>query len=199
MKIILDTEASFQGLEKSVTTLAGQGFKTILVFHAEGGIDKIPGFKGQCDTLLAKASGQGIRVFGGIFPAIIDNGRLVTRGSIIAGIRARTHVVTLDRLGRPDLMDHIDDQLAPVAPLLKAGRFKTLFVIGDGFGESNLSLIQGLNHITRQFPMNVIGGLAGRNGVKASLYNIFTPEKVIQNGAVLAFADLETGIGVNHG
>jgi hypothetical protein len=45
----------------------------------------------------------------------------------------------------------------------------------------------------------VVGGLAGRNSLKASHYNIFTPKKAIQNGAVLAFTDLESNIGVQHG
>ncbi|MCG8636933.1 MAG: FIST C-terminal domain-containing protein [Desulfobacterales bacterium] len=199
MKIILDHKSNFKDLEKNITSLAADGFKTIMVFHAEGGLDKIPEFKTHCDALLKKTSQRRIQIFGGIFPGIMSDGKLMDRGSILAGIRSRVHIVTLDRLGEPDLAGAIAKKLPPFDPDHPENNFKTLFVIGDGFGESNHTLIRGLNRFVETYPLKVIGGLAGRNTLKASHFNIFTPGKVIQNGAVLAFTDLESGIGVNHG
>jgi len=197
MKIIVDSGTGFTGLEKNVTNLVDKGFKTIMLFHAEGGIDKDPAFKKKCDAMLGKASEKGVQIFGGIFPGIMDNGKLMDRGSIITGLHCRTHVITLEGLDRPDLGHVIEKQLPH--PDRAGYRLKTLFVFGDGFGESNLNLISGLNQLIKNYPLKVIGGLAGRNSLKASHYNIFTPQKVIQNGAVLAFTDLESGIGVKHG
>jgi hypothetical protein len=199
MKIILDPNTDFKNLENNITILAAKGYKSIMVFHAEGGLDKIPGFKGQCDALLEKTAQKGIQIFGGIFPGIMSDGRLMDKGSIITGIRSRVHIVTLDRLGDPDLAGTIEKRLPPFDPDHPEKNFKALFVIGDGFGESNHTLIEGLNRFVRTYPLKVIGGLAGRNTLKASHFNIFTPGKVIQNGAVLAFTDLESSIGVNHG
>ena len=197
MEIIVDSGTGFTGLEKNVKKLMDKGLKTIMLFHAEGGIDKDPAFKKKCDALLQNASKNGVQIFGGIFPGIIDNGKLMDRGSLLAGLHCRTHVITLEELGRPDLGKAIQKQLPPPG---KAGnRLKTLFIFGDGFGESNLNLLTGLNHLIKEHPFKVIGGLTGRNSLKASHYNIFTPKKAIQNGAVLAITDLESGIGVKHG
>ncbi|WDP89960.1 MAG: FIST C-terminal domain-containing protein [Desulfobacter sp.] len=199
MEIIVDQGTDFEGLEANAGIMARKGFKTIMLFHAEGGIDKDPAYKKKCDTLLEKLSKQGIQIFGGIFPGIVDDGRLMERGSIMAGLGCHTHVVTLDSLGRQGLETEIEKQLqlqtAPGRPF----PFKTVFVFGDGFGESNLNLINALNRLIKKHSFKVVGGLAGRNTLKASHYNLFTPDKAIQNGAVLAFTDLESGIGVKHG
>ena len=199
MEIILDEGTGFTGLEQNVATLVDKGFKTIMLFHAEGGIDKDPAYKSKCDALLEKASEKGVQIFGGIFPGIMTDGKLMGKGSIIAGMHCRTHVVTLEQLGTDNLGALLEKKIPPLRNDDDSLSFKTLFVFGDGFGESNLNLINGLNHILKNYPLKVLGGLTGRNSLKASHYNIFTPTKAIQNGAVLAFTDLESGIGVNHG
>jgi len=199
MEIIVDSETGFSGLEKNVTRLVDKGFKTIMLFHAEGGIDKDPAFKTKCDALLKQTLEKGVEIFGGIFPGIMDNGKLMDSGSIITGLRCRTHVITLESLGREDLAQIIEKQLPPFDRASPNDGLKTLFIFGDGFGESNLKLINSLNQLIKRYPLKVVGGLTGRNSLKASHYNIFTPQKAIQNGAVLAFTDLESGIGVKHG
>ena len=74
MEIIVDKGTGFPGLEKNVTRLVNKGFKAIMVFHAEGGIDKDPAYKKKCDTLLKKAGDRGVQIFGGIFPGIFQPG-----------------------------------------------------------------------------------------------------------------------------
>ncbi len=199
MKISVDRHGTFSDIEAQIIKLADQGYKNIMVFHAEGGIDAEFHYKELSDKALDLAAQHDVQIFGGIFPGIFDNGRVMSRGSILAGILSDVHVITLENLSDPALFGQIDKELEPIATPLKKGEYQTLFVFGDGFGECNHQLINALNHITGQFQINVMGGLTGRDLIKSSHYTIFTPDKIIQNGAVLAFTQLASGIGVNHG
>ncbi|MBI9092676.1 MAG: hypothetical protein JEZ12_25955 [Desulfobacterium sp.] len=187
MKILVDTNGRFSDLEEKITKMVSGGYKNIMVFHAEGGIDSDSQYKKRSDQLLVSQHGNNVRIFGGIFPGIFDNGILMTKGSILAGIESKVHVITLEDLKNPNIHNTIEQELAPIKKELENNEFKTLFVFGDGFGENNLRLIDILNRLTEKYPINVIGGLTGRDKIKASLYSIYTPTKIIQNGAVLAF------------
>ena len=199
MKVLVDEIGSFSNLEKKIGDLVADGYRNIMVFHAEGGVDSDHKYKQKCDKTLISASKNDVRIFGGIFPGVFDNGKLMSKGSILVGIKSDVHVITLENLNNPDLYKNIEQMLAPISDSLGKKEFKTLFVFGDGFGENNLNLINGLNQLVKKYPLNVIGGLTGRDQIKASHYSIFTPVKIIQNGAVLVFTQLESGIGVQHG
>ncbi len=199
MKIKIEALGDLESLEKNVKALIVDGFKHIMIFHGEGGIDQVSSIKADCDRLLNKAGRNNINIFGGIFPGIFDNGKLMERGSILAGIQSEVHFVTLENLSEPHVLDALKKGIAPIEADLAKKEFQTLFVFGDGFGELNLNLINSLNWLVKRYPINVLGGLTGRDGVKASHFTIFTPEKIIQNGAVLAFTKLKSGIGVKHG
>lgn len=199
MKIKVDTQGNFETLEKNINSLVSDGFKHILVFHGQGGMDRWSSLKPDCDRLLNKAVQNNINIFGGIFPGIFDNGKLMEQGSILAGIQSEVHFVTLEDLREPHILETLKKGIAPIEEALAQKEFQTLFVFGDGFGELNLNLINSLNWLIKKYPINVLGGLTGRDDIKASHYTIFTPEKIIQNGAVLAFAKLNSGIGVEHG
>ncbi|MCP4723322.1 MAG: hypothetical protein GY860_28060, partial [Desulfobacteraceae bacterium] len=187
MKIKLDTQGNFKNIEKKVKALDSQGFKNIMIFHGEGGIDQGSRIKTDCDKMLDKAARNNINIFGGIFPGIFDNGKLMDKGSILAGIQSDVHFVTLENLNQPHVIDTLKKGIAPIETDLAQNKFHTLFVFGDGFGELNLNLITSLNWLVEKYPLNVVGGLTGRDDIKASHYTIFTPEKIIQNGALLAF------------
>ena len=200
MKILIEGTGHLSTFRKQIADLISSGYQNIMVFHAEGGIDSEPKYKQACDKALVDASKNGAKMFGGIFPGIFDNGILMQKGSILIGIESPVHVITLENLNNSNLYNEIHQKFTPVsADSLIKGEYKTLFVFGDGFGENNHHLISGLNRLVKKYPMNVIGGLTGRNNIKASHYTIFTPDKIIQNGAVLAFTKLESGIGVQHG
>lgn len=199
MKVLIDKNGQISDLEKKINQLAADGYNNIMIFHGEGGIDSQSQYKKNSDAALRKAQKNNIQIFGGIFPGIFDDGQLMTNGSIITGIRSTIHVVTLEDLNNSELYDDIKEGLAPVLKELEDEKFKTLFVFGDGFGENNLNLINGLNRFVKDYPIKVIGGMTGRAQIKASHYTIFTPGKIIQNGAVLAFTQLESSIGVQHG
>jgi hypothetical protein len=199
MKILIDEIGHFSMFEKQIADLILSGYQNIMVFHAEGGIDLDPKYKQTCDKALISASKKNINIFGGIFPGIFDNGTLMQKGSILIGIESNVHVITLENLFNRDLYTEMEHKITPISDSLTDGEYKTLFVYGDGFGENNHYLINGLNQLVKKYPMNVIGGLTGRSLIKASHYTVFTPAKIIQNGAVLAFTKLESGIGVQHG
>jgi len=199
MKIEIDTQGNFENIEKKIKALDSEGFKNIMIFHGEGGIDQGSRIKAGCDKMLDKATRNNINIFGGIFPGIFDNGKLMDKGSILAGIQSDVHFVTLENLNEPHVIDTLKKGIAPIETDLAQNKFHTLFVFGDGFGELNLNLINSLNWLVKRYPLNVVGGLTGRDGVKASHYTILTPGKIIQNGAILAFTTLKSGIGVRHG
>lgn len=199
MKIRVDEIGSFSSLERTIDGLVSDGHRNIMVFHAEGGVNSDHNYRQNCDRILIEAGKNDVKIFGGIFPGVFDNGKLMSTGSITAGIKSDVHVITIENLNNPDLYSEIEQLLAPVSDSLRKKEFKTLFVFGDGFGENNHNLIAGLNQLLKKHPLNVIGGLTGRDQIKASHYSIFTPSKIIQNGAVLAFTKLESGIGVQHG
>ncbi len=199
MKILVDANGEFSDLEEKITEMVSNGYKNIMVFHAEGGIDSDSNYKERSDNVLVSQHENNVQIFGGIFPGIFDNGILMTKGSILAGIKSEVHVITLENLNDPNIHNTVEQELEPIKKELESNEFKTLFVFGDGFGENNLRLINVLNRLVKKHPVNVIGGLTGRDKVKASLYSIFTPTKIIQNGAVLAFTKLKSGIGVKHG
>ena len=199
MKILIDEIGHFSNFEKQIADLISSGYRNIMVFYAEGGIDSDPKYKQTCDKFLVSASKNDVNIFGGIFPGIFDNGILMQKGSILVGIESNVHVITLENLNNSDLYNEIEQKLTSISDSLTNDEYKTLFVYGDGFGENNHHLISGLNQLVKKRPMNVIGGLTGRNRIKASHYTIFTPTNLIQNGAVLAFTTLESGLGVQHG
>ncbi|MCG8550066.1 MAG: FIST C-terminal domain-containing protein [Desulfobacterales bacterium] len=199
MKILIDGIGHLSNFKEQIADLILSGYQNIMVFHAEGGIDSDPKYKQMCDRTLVATSKNNVNIFGGIFPGIFDNGVLMEKGSILVGIESDIHVITLENLNNRNLYNEIEQKLTPISDLLTMGEYKTLFVYGDGFGENNHHLINGLNHLVKKYPMNVIGGLTGRNAIKASHYTVFTPDKIIQNGSVLAFTKLESGIGVQHG
>lgn len=115
------------------------------------------------------------------------------------GIKSKVHIISLESHDEKSIYKHLDQELSPIINQPEKDKYKTLFVFGDGFGENNLTLINGLNYLVKKYPIKVIGGLAGRDKIKASHYCIFTPQKIIQNGTVLIFTQLESGIGVQHG
>ncbi|QJB55157.1 FIST C-terminal domain-containing protein [Pseudodesulfovibrio sp. zrk46] len=199
MEIIVDHSGCCTELGTSISKLVSQGCKSIMLMQAEDIIHNIPRYKGMLDKALSVASKNGVQIFGGIFPTVFAGETFLDKGSILAGIDSEVHVVTLENITANNILPQIEEGIAPIQNQLKQGDFNTLFVFGDGFGEINLELMDGLNHIVRKYPMNVIGGMTGRGRLKVSHYSIFSPEKLIQNGAVLAFTRLKSSVGVRHG
>ena len=120
--------------------------------------------KPYCDRLLDKAVHNNVNIFGGIFPGIFDNGKLLKQGSILVGIQSKVHYVTLENLSEPHILDTFKKGIAPIETTLSRNEFQTLFVFGDGFGELNLNLINSLNWLTKKNPVKKPPSLFRRGG-----------------------------------
>jgi hypothetical protein len=77
MKILIDEIGHFSNFEKQIEYLISVGYRNIMAFHAEGGIDSEPKYKQTCDKALVSANKNNVNIFGGIFPGIFDNGTLM--------------------------------------------------------------------------------------------------------------------------
>lgn len=199
MKIIVNPDRSFADLGKNISQLAADGFNTIMLLQAEGCLDTSGRYKFAIDLALSTAFRNGVQLFGGVFPGVFDTETIMDRGSILAGFKSDVHILVLENITADSILPQIEKGLAPIRDKLLRNHFKTLFVFGDGFGENNLHLINGLNHIVQKRPLHVIGGMTGRSLVQTSQFTVFTPQRIIQNGAVLVFTQLASSLGVKHG
>jgi len=199
MKIIVDQNGCCTELGASISQLAAQGCKSIMLLQAENVIDSVSRYKAMLDKALSVALKNDIQIFGGVFPTVFAMETFLDKGSILAGFESDVHIVTLEKVTPDNILPQIEKGIAPIEKQLQQGEFNTLFVFGDGFGEINLELMNGLNHIVEKYPMNVVGGMTGRDKLKVSHFTIFSPDRVIQNGAVLAFTRLSSSVGVRHG
>jgi len=152
MKVIVDTQASFESFEKNINALASQGFKHIMVFHGERGIfNTASSLQQDCNKLLGQAFNDQIQIFGGIFPGLVDDGKVLQKGIILVGIYSDVHIVTLANLSRETTLDTLKQGILDIESTLAGNGFQTLFVFADGFGESNLNLINALNWLGEVF------------------------------------------------
>jgi len=199
MKILVNPDCTFTELGTSISQLAADGYKNIMLLQAEGSLDSMGRYKLAIDMALSAAFRNGVQLFGGIFPGIFDTDTIMDKGSILAGIKSDVHILILENITAENILPQIEKGLAPIQDKLLRKHFKTLFVFGDGFGENNLHLINGLNHIVQKHPLHVMGGMTGRSMIQTSHYTVLTPQNIIQNGAVLVFTQLTSSVGVQHG
>lgn len=147
------------------------------------------------DPLLQEIS---LPLFGGIFPQIIYGSQKFRRGSIVIGFTTDINIQFISELSSSTTQfDEIIDERIP-----NTGDAKTMFVIVDGYSTRVSSLIESLFNIFG-LELNYIGGGAGSiNPVKIDLNQmpcLLTNHGIKKDGAILALADIESGIGVSHG
>lgn len=134
-----------------------------------------------------------VPLFGGIFPEILHNDKKLTRGTIVVGLPVVPNVQVIPNLSDPAAdYDAIVDQKIP-----RLGQAKTMFVWVDGLSKRISALIDSLFNIFG-LEINVIGGGAGSLSFKQKPC-LFTEEGILQDSAVLALLNMESGIGVSHG
>lgn len=147
------------------------------------------------DPLLKKIS---VPLFGGVFPALITKDGKLDRGSIIIGFERRIDVHFVGDLSSSEVdFDELIDQLIP-----DVDDAKTMFVFVDGCSKRVVDLTESLFNIFG-LEINYIGGGAGSiEAIKFDFqrsYCLLTNEGMQKDGAVLALAEIESGIGVRHG
>jgi hypothetical protein len=142
------------------------------------------------DTILKET---GLTVFGGLFPQIIYGGSNFSRGTLIVGFWQLPQILVI-----PGLSDPGGDYEAVIDDLYDASRpDKTMFVWVDGLSSRISTLIESLFNIFG-LEQNYIGGGAGSLNFEQKPC-LFTNNGLLEDCAVLALLDIESGIGVSHG
>lgn len=134
-----------------------------------------------------------VPIFGGIFPQILYNGQNYERGTVVVGCLAKPTVFTVPKLSEQDI--DLRKSLASLDTEKESA--KTLFVWVDGLS-SQIGLLVDELFNTFGLEYNYIGGGAGSLSFEEKPC-LFTNEGLLQNCAVLAFLDIESGVGVRHG
>lgn len=146
--------------------------------------------KEQADPILKTIKKP---VFGGIFPEIMYKTDKLEKGTIVAGLPKSAEVHLIPNLSdmNVDYEDVLDEKI-PDSP-----NAKTMFVFVDGLAKRISALIDSLFHIFG-LEMNYIGGGAGSLSFVQKPV-LFTNEGLVQDAAILALTDMESGVGVSHG
>ncbi|NVO19561.1 MAG: FIST C-terminal domain-containing protein [Bacteroidetes bacterium] len=143
------------------------------------------------DPLLSRLNKP---VFGGIFPQILTESETLTKGTILAGLTCEVSLFVIKNISHP--LTNIDQQMEiPFSgkPVIN----KTNFLFVDGMSTSIAKLLESsFNHFGLK--SNYIGGGAGSMSFKPTPC-IITPEGILQDAAIFAFADMTSGVGVAHG
>ena len=133
-------------------------------------------------------------VFGGIFPQILFNKEILEKGTIVAGISQPVSTAVIKGIGDISIdLDAIIENTFEWQSLEN----KTIFVFVDGLSQYISVLIDSMFNCWGLLP-NYIGGGAGSLSFERKPC-VFTGEGLLGDAAVLAMADIKSGIGVAHG
>ncbi len=134
-----------------------------------------------------------VPLFGAIFPEIIAGQEKLSRGTIIAGLPLAPNVQIIPQLS--DMAAEYDDIIDEKIPDI--GSTKTMFVLVDGLSKRISALIDSLFNVFG-LEFNYIGGGAGSLSFKQKPC-LFSNRGLLQDSALLAMVDVNSGIGVSHG
>lgn len=134
-----------------------------------------------------------IPIFGGIFPQIIFGRNKYEVGTIMVSLVRKPHIFTIPHLSDPDedFVNAIAEKMTD-APLMK-----TVFVFVDSLSQRINAFVENLFEIFG-LECNFIGGGAGSLNYKQKPC-LFTNKGLVEDSAVIAMLDIESGIGVSHG
>lgn len=137
-----------------------------------------------------------VPLFGGIFPAILYGKKKMEKGSIVLGMHRESELIHIH--GLSDSKADYEDMLDKLIP--EIGAMKTMLVFVDGFAKRISAFIDSLFN-TFGLEINYIGGGAGDADSSDMEQKpcLFTNEGLVQDSAILALLDLESGVGVSHG
>jgi hypothetical protein len=187
MFINVDKTGSVDALESNIESmLSNKAVKSLLILACDEN-----GFTpDNADEILTAVS---IPVMGGIFPQIIHGTENLSKGTIIAGLPTTLNVKFIPDLTDQsvDYEDIIDEKFPDIDDA------KTMFVFVDGLSTRIVDLLDSLFNVFG-LDLNYVGGGAGSLSFVQSPC-LFTNEGLKEDGAVLALADLDSGIGVGHG
>ncbi len=187
MIVRVDRGGTVEGFNDIITTIvADKTVKGLLILACDAN-----GF--VPDDLDEILKGVPVPLFGGVFPAIIHGKDRLEKGVIVAGISMEPNIHIIHSLSdmSVDYDDVIDEQIP------ETGKTKTMFVFVDGISRRISALVDSLfNAFGSEF--NYIGGGAGSLSFVQKPC-LFTNEGLIQDSALLAMVDMDSGVGVSHG
>lgn len=187
MKTFFDPHGTPEGLEACLQNMVNQkGVSALLVLCADDN-----GFsKERIDPIL---TGLQLPIAGGVFPALIHNGQIHNRGSLVVGLADILNIQTVENLSAPDA-DYeqiLDSQMSD------SSKVGTLILFVDGFATRLSSFVESMFNVFG-LEFNYVGGGAGSLSMERKPC-ILTNSGMLEDAAVLAFLETKSGIGVCHG
>ena len=186
MQIFIDSEGTIGTFMQTLNAaLETDGLGSLLILSCAGN-----GYTPEdMDPILKKVP---VPLFGGIFPMVLGKGQKMERGSVIVAMEREAEVQYIQGLSDPkaDYEDILDAKIGD-------DDFKTLMVFVDGTSRRISAFIESL-YAVFGLEMNYVGGGAGSLSFKREAC-IFTNQGLMEDGAVLAAFDIESGVGVSHG
>lgn len=134
-----------------------------------------------------------VPVVGGIFPQILLGRERMETGFIVVGLESMLQVTTISGLSDPNT--DFEAELESLEVELSATR--TVMVFVDGLSSRISALVEELFTVFG-LETNYIGGGAGSLSFEKRPC-LFTNAGLLQDCAVLAFAEFDSSIGVSHG
>ncbi len=187
MIIEVDKTGTVAGFKAILEKVLSQGQVKGLLILACDANDFAP------DTLDKTLQDVSVPLFGSIFPEIMHGQEKLTQGTIIAGLLIEPNVQIIPQLS--DMTVEYEDIIDQKVP--EIGQTKTMVVLVDGLSKRISALIDSLFNIFG-LEVNYVGGGAGSLSFEQKPC-LFTNEGLIQDSALLALLDMESGVGVSHG
>lgn len=132
-------------------------------------------------------------VWGGVFPQILHEKENLETGTIVVGIHHAVKTLIIRDIG--DVNRDLEEDLEAFEETPLEGR--TMFVFVDGLSTGVAAVKDSLfNCLGLQ--SNYLGGGAGSLSFEQKPC-LFTGEGLLEDGAVLALAEMKSGVGVAHG
>lgn len=187
MKLVTDKTGTIVALKKTLAAMESDPeIKSIIVFACDNN-----GFSdSDLDPVLNRLKKP---VWGGIFPELISGNKKWSKGTIIAGLSKSCEVQVVEQLSDSSVdYEAVIDEKIP-----NCENIKTMLVLVDGFSRRIGALIDSLFNIFG-LEFNYIGGGAGSLSFIQQPC-LITNQGLLQDCAVIASYDMESGIGVSHG
>ncbi len=187
MLIQVDKTGTVAALQKSIDeVVAHEAVQGLLILACDEN-----GFTSETvDGILTTLS---VPVMGGIFPQIINGTENLSKGTIVAGLSVKPNVQFIAGLTdtSADYEDLIDEKFPEI------GDAETMFVFVDGLSVRIVDLLDSMFNVFG-LEINYVGGGGGSLSFEQKPC-LFTNEGLKMDGAVLALANLSSGVGVGHG
>lgn len=162
-----------------------QGVQAVLMLSAEQNTFSVE----QLNLVLKAAK---LPVFGGIFPQIIYAKNNYTEGTLLIGLEAEPVINVVKNLSCTE-----GDFENSFIDCPQDTEHKTAFIAVDAFSTRISDFIESFfNFYGLEF--NILGGGAGSLSLEQKPC-LYTNEGVLQDAAVLAIFNVQSGVGVRHG